>query len=65
MKIQNMFCFWSQVFFQLVKFAVEKWPTPGTKSGVFRYLKKNLKSANFLFKFPFSSKKAKLNVKLK
>ena len=38
MKTQNMFCFWSQVFFQLVKFAVEKWPTPGTKSGVFRYL---------------------------
>ena len=38
MKIKNMFCFWSQVFFHLVKIEVEKWPTPGTKSGVFRYV---------------------------
>jgi hypothetical protein len=50
MKIQNMFCFWSQGFFRLVKFTVEKWPTPGTKIGVFRYFKiksLGLKKMNF------------------
>ena len=46
MMIQNMFCFWSQMFFQLVKFAVEKWPTPGTKRGL-PVITKNLKLENF------------------
>ena len=39
MKIQNMFCFWSQVFFQLVKFTIEKWPIPPQPP---RYLKQGL-----------------------
>ncbi len=56
MKVQKLFCFWSQVFFQLVKFAVEKWPTPGSKSGVFRYMQ--IQAVYYFFACSFCSSMA-------